>query len=51
MVVMSLVYSLASYPAGVLSDRVGRRGLLVAGLVVLIVADLVLAFGGVDRRR
>lgn len=46
MVVMSLVYSLSSYPAGALSDRVGRRGLLVAGLVVLIVADLVLAFGG-----
>ena len=46
MVVMSLVYSLASYPAGVLSDRVGRRALLFAGLVVLILADLVLAFGG-----
>lgn len=46
MVVMSLVYSLASYPAGILSDRVGRRGLLAAGLVVLIGADLVLAFGG-----
>ena len=46
MVVMSLVYSLSSYPAGALSDRVGRRGLLVAGLVVLIIADLVLAFGG-----
>lgn len=45
MVVMSLVYSLASYPAGALSDRIGRRGLLVAGLLVLIVADLVLAFG------
>lgn len=46
MVVMSLVYSLASYPAGALSDRVGRVGLLIAGLVVLVVADLVLAFGG-----
>lgn len=45
MVVMGLVYSLSSYPAGVLSDRLGRRGLLVAGLAVLIVADLVLAFG------
>ena len=45
MVVMSLVYSLASYPAGALSDRVGRRGLLAAGLLVLIAADLVLAFG------
>ena len=46
MVVMSLVYSLSSYPAGALSDRVGRRGLLVAGLLVLVLADLVLAFGG-----
>ena len=43
MVVMSAVYSLSSYPAGVLSDRFGRRGLLVAGLVALIAADLVLA--------
>lgn len=46
LVVMSQVYSLSSYPAGVLSDRVGRRGLLAAGLVVLVVADLVLALGG-----
>jgi MFS family permease len=45
MVVMSLVYSLAAYPAGVLSDRIGRRGLLGAGMIVLIVADGVLAFG------
>lgn len=44
MVVMSLVYSLASYPSGILSDRVGRRALLMAGLLVLIAADLVLAF-------
>ena len=45
MVVMSVVYSLSSYPAGVLSDRIGRRGLLVAGLIVLVMADAVLAFG------
>ena len=43
MVVMSAVYSLSSYPAGVLSDRIGRRGLLAAGLAVLILADVVLA--------
>ena len=42
MVVMSGVYTFSSYPAGVLSDAYGRRGLLVAGLVVLIAADLVL---------
>ena len=43
MVAMSAVYSLSSYPAGVLSDRLGRRGLLAAGLAALIAADLVLA--------
>ena len=43
LVVMSMVYSLSSYPAGVLSDRIGRFGLLAAGLAVLIAADLVLA--------
>ena len=45
MVVMSAVYSLSSYPAGVLSDRIGRRGLLAAGLAVLVLADIILAFG------
>ena len=45
MVVMSVVYSLASYPAGVLSDRIGRRGLMVAGMVVLVAADAVLGWG------
>ena len=43
LVVMSLVYTMSSYPAGVLSDRLGRRGVLVAGLAVLVAADLVLA--------
>jgi MFS family permease len=43
MVVMGLVYSLSSYPAGVLSDRWGRKGLFAAGLLALIFADLVLA--------
>ena len=44
MVVMSGIYALSSYPAGALSDRYGRNGLLVVGLAVLIVADLVLAY-------
>jgi MFS family permease len=43
LVVMSLVYTLSAYPAGVLSDRLGRRGVLIAGLGVLMVADVVLA--------
>ena len=43
MVAMNLVYALSAYPFGKLSDRMSHRGLLVLGLVVLIVADLVLA--------
>jgi MFS family permease len=46
MIVMSLAYSLSAYPAGILSDRVNRRYLLAAGIVLLIVADLVLAWAG-----
>ena len=45
MVVMNLVYSLAAWPAGVLSDRIGRSGLLAAGFALLVAADLVLALG------
>ena len=43
MVVMSLVYSFSAYPAGILSDRMDRRHLLAVGLLLLILADLVLA--------
>lgn len=44
MVVMNLAYAVAAWPAGVLSDRIGRTGLLAAGLALLVGADLVLAF-------
>ncbi|PTV59339.1 MFS transporter [Pseudomonas putida] len=43
LVLMAMAYSLSAYPAGVLSDRVGRRGVLMAGLGLLITADLLLA--------
>ncbi|HXF53049.1 MAG TPA: MFS transporter [Hyphomicrobiaceae bacterium] len=43
LVLMNIVYALAAYPAGVLSDRLGRGALLLAGLIVLILADLLLA--------
>jgi MFS family permease len=43
--VMSLVFAGAAYPAGRLQDRFGARPLLVAGLAVLIAADLLLARG------
>jgi MFS family permease len=45
MVVMNVVYALAAYPAGALSDRLGRGGLLAVGVACLIVADLILALG------
>ena len=46
MVVMNVVYTFSAWPAGALSDRVGRYGLLTAGFAVLIVADLLLAVNG-----
>lgn len=46
MVLMNVVYALAAYPAGVLSDRVDRQTVLIAGLGLLVVADLVLALSG-----
>lgn len=45
MVVMNIVYALAAYPAGVMADRIGRQGVLVAGIAFLIVADIILAMG------
>ena len=43
MVAMNVVYSLTAYPLGKLSDRVSHHGLLLAGLSVLVAADVVLA--------
>ncbi len=44
MVVMNVVYAAAAAPAGSLSDRMDRRWLLIAGLAVLVAADMMLAF-------
>lgn len=44
LVVMNIVYTLSSLPAGQLGDRVGRLRVLAAGCALLIVAQLVLAF-------
>ncbi len=46
LVLMNVVYALSAYPAGILSDRVERRAVLIAGLVVLVIADIVLALSG-----
>jgi MFS family permease len=44
LVVMNLVYAAVAAPIGLLSDNLGRIGLLVGGFTVLILADLVLGF-------
>lgn len=36
-----VVYALATYPAGILSDRVDRHSILIVGFGLLVVADLV----------
>ncbi len=43
LMVMNVVYALSAWPAGWLSDRIGKSGLLAAGIGVLIAADVVLA--------
>jgi MFS family permease len=42
MVVMSLLYALSAYPAGILSDLIDRNHVLSIGLLFLIAADLLL---------
>jgi MFS family permease len=44
MVVMAAFYAAAAFPAGAAADRVDQRKLLLVGLVLLIMADLALAF-------
>ena len=41
---MYVVYALMATPVGILSDKIGRTGLLLSGLGVLFLADLTLAF-------
>jgi MFS family permease len=44
LIVMNLVFALTAYPIGLLADRMSRRTLLIIGLVLLIAADVVLAY-------
>jgi MFS family permease len=44
LVIMNIVYALSAYPIGVLSDGMSRVTILICGLLVLLAADLVLAF-------
>jgi MFS family permease len=46
LVVMNLSYALSAYPAGFISDRLNRWGVLAFGSALLVLADLVLAFSG-----
>ncbi|HEU4618010.1 MAG TPA: MFS transporter [Gammaproteobacteria bacterium] len=46
LVVMNVTYSLSAYPAGFVSDRLNRWGVLAFGSVLLVAADLVLALTG-----
>ena len=49
MVVMSAVYAAVAYPAGAAADRGYGPKLLSAGLIALVISDVVLANAG--RRR
>ena len=46
MAVFSLAYVALAYPAGVLSDRMSPRAILMAGIAVLIGGNIVLAYSG-----
>ena len=43
LVAMNVVYAIAAYPAGAISDRIGRTAVLAGGIVLLIAADIALA--------
>jgi predicted MFS family arabinose efflux permease len=45
MIAMNVVYAALAYPAGAAADQVPARVLLTWGLVVLVIAELVLAYG------
>jgi MFS family permease len=44
LVVMNLLYFTSAYPVGIISDKVSRRRLLMVGILVLILANIILAF-------
>jgi MFS family permease len=49
MIVMNVFYSGFAYPAGAAADRLRRRTLLLAGLALLVAADLLLALADSPR--
>jgi MFS family permease len=45
LMVMNIIYAASAYPFGRLADKVSRKSLLAIGIVLLIAADVFLAFG------
>jgi len=45
LVVMNVTYTVSAWPAGALSDRIGRYGVVTVGFALLVLADLALAIG------
>jgi len=43
LLILSAAYALSAYPVGHLSDRLGRKGLIIIGLILLVIADGILA--------
>jgi MFS family permease len=44
LIIMNVAYALSAYPIGSLSDHVSRMALIVVGLLLLLAADIALAF-------
>lgn len=42
-IIMNMVYTLFSWPAGIVADRIGKKTVLLSGIGMLIVADVVLS--------
>ncbi len=43
LIAMNIAYAASAYPAGILSDRIGRRRVMLAGVALLVLSDLFLA--------
>ena len=43
MVVMNIAYAISAFPSGALSDRIGRSSVIIAGAVLLMLGDIILA--------
>lgn len=46
LVIMNLVYVASAYPLGILSDKISREKLFSLSIIILIIANIILAFSG-----